>query len=96
MPSLRQDILSGQVQDSGIVLLVVLLTQTRIAVRVKQETTILELKEMIRSVAGSPVEVQYFVCRGRRLESYRRVTDYGLRTEDYIHVLLPIWGVGRN
>ena len=87
--SLREEILSGQVQDSGMVLLLKGLSGRRMAIRVKHRTTILEIKEMYQGLDGVPADQQYLVCRGKKLGDGYCVADYSLRTEDYVHVLLP-------
>jgi hypothetical protein len=89
--SLRYDILSGQAQDLGMVLVITTLTGRRLPIRVKQSTTILEIKEIYHDVDGVPIDDQYLVSRGKKLENWWCVADYALKTKDYVHALLPIW-----
>jgi Ubiquitin family len=90
--TLHQDILSGQVQDSGMLLVLNTLTGKRRMIRVQQTTTIQEIKYMFQDLEGLPPWDQYLVSRGKKLEEGRRVLDYHLHTQAYVHVLLPIWG----
>jgi hypothetical protein len=91
--SLRKDLLSGQAQDFGMVLVFKTLTERLLPIRVKQSTTILEIKQMYKAFEGVPIDYQYLVCRGKKLDNGCCVADYALRTKDYVHLLLPIWGV---
>ena len=95
VPSLRKDVLLGRVRDSGMVLLFQFPSSKRIALRLKRSTTISEMKEMIQSLEALRVHDQYLVCRGKKLDGDRIASDYALSTDDYIHVLQPIWG-GRS
>ena len=90
--TLRQDILLGQVQDPGILLVLKSLAGRRVMIRVQQTTPILELKYMLQKIEGTPSGYQYLVSGGRKLENHRLVLDYNLNTQDYVHMLLPIWG----
>jgi hypothetical protein len=94
--TLQQDILSGQVQDPGILLLLQSLTGKHEMIRVQQKTTIKEIKDMYQDLEGLPHSYQYLVSKGKKLEEGRSVLDYGLDTQSYIHVLLPIWGRRRH
>jgi len=69
--SLRKDLLSGQAQDFGVVLVFKTLTGRRIPIRVAQSTTILEIKQMNRVLAGPPIDYQYLVYRGKKLDDGR-------------------------
>jgi hypothetical protein len=90
--SLRRDVLSGQAQDFGTVLVFKTLTERRVPIRVAQSTTILEIKQMMyRVLEGPSIDYQYLVCRGKKLDNGGCVADYALRTNDYVYVLLPIW-----
>jgi hypothetical protein len=89
--SLRKDILSGQAQDFGMVLVLKTLTLKRIPIRVTHGTTILEIKQMFKALDGLPIDYQYLVCRGKKLDNECCVADYALRTNDYVYILLPIW-----
>jgi hypothetical protein len=91
--SLRKDLLSGQAQDFGMVLVFKTLTERLLPIRVKQSTTILEIKQMYKAFDGVPIDIQYLVCRGKKLDNGCCVADYALRTKDYVHLLLPIWGL---
>lgn len=88
-PSLRRDILNGQVRDPGVVLLIKTVEERRIAVRLQGRTTIAELKSMMFRLDGWQPELQCLVSRGKRLQDHWTVGQSNLTTEHHVHLLLP-------
>jgi hypothetical protein len=89
--SLHKDMIGGEVEDCGLVLILKTLTTRRMVVRVEQTTTIMKMKEMFYALGTQPIKYQYLVCKGVKLENDRCVADYQLKTDNYIHELQPIW-----
>ena len=90
--TLQRDILSGQVRDPGMLLVLKCILGTRTMIRVQQTTTIQDIKYMFEDIGGRQPRDQYLVSKGKKLEEGRRVLDYHLDTQAYVHILLPIWG----
>ena len=62
--------------------------------RIKGEQTIQNLKAELEDIRGIPVDQLRLIYGGRQLEDYRTVNDYGIQSDESIHVVLRLTGGG--
>lgn len=63
-----------------------------LSMKVQGTDTIQKLKEMINDREGVPVDQQRLIFQGKQLDDNKTLTDYGVQSENTIHLVLRLRG----
>ncbi|CAJ0913653.1 19038_t:CDS:2 [Entrophospora sp. SA101] len=72
------------------------LTGRHIPVPISSLSTILELKNKIEDKEGIPQDQQRFIFDGMQLGEFKTLSDYGIKNEDTVHLVLRLRDGDRN
>ena len=74
------------------ILYVKLLTGKTVTIVAEPSDTILTIKERIRDKDGTPIDQQWLVHLGKKLENSRTIADYNIQNESKLFLCLKIRG----